>query len=64
MAEFTLTAEERAEVEQTIREVMEVAGNYAERKRSSMPIYISDAVLLAGVAAAALEQLPEGGEGR
>lgn len=54
-----LTAEERAEAERTISEVFETAATRAANGRSSMPIYISDAALLLGLASVALDLIPE-----
>lgn len=55
MSEFTLSPEERAECEKTIVEVMELATTRAKSGRSSMPIYIHDAALLAGLSARYLD---------
>lgn len=60
----TLDREVREEAERTIREVFAVATAKAEAGRSSMPIHISDAALLLGLASVALELIPTTQENR
>lgn len=55
----TLTPVERVEAETVIRETFELAATKAADGRSSMPIHISDAALLLGLASVALELIPE-----
>lgn len=59
---LTLTPEERAEAKALIDETFALATAKAESGRTSMPIYISDAALLLGLAAVALELIPTEGD--
>lgn len=50
----TLTPEMRDEAEAVIKETVSRAHNYAERGRSSMPIDLTEVLVLAALAAQAL----------
>lgn len=51
-----LTDEQRAEVEAVVKETLEWAHARLTQGRSSMPITVDNALLLAGMAAAALHE--------
>jgi hypothetical protein len=53
-----MTAEQRAEAQLVLGEVMERATNYAQRGRSSMPIRLDEALVLAALSAVALRTPP------
>ena len=52
-----LTDELRQEAMRAIKESFEVAANYVDRGRSSMPMHIEDVLMLAGLAAHGLDAL-------
>lgn len=55
----TLTREEREEAKRVIQETYAIATARAAAGRSSMPIYLIDAALLLGLAAVAVDLIPE-----